>query len=165
MKKILSLFIIALFFFAIPSVSRAEEGHGHDHEKEAPGHHDHGKEHAGGPKGGRLLENTQPHAEFFVAKDKTVSITFYDDAMKPIAPAGQSAVLLVDTNGNKTKLEFEQKGDMLVTTGSLPEGENHNIVLQYKANADAKPRNFRMALDGKTCPDCDRAEYACICTH
>ena len=33
-----------------------------------------------GPKGGRILEKTNPKAEFFVEKDRTVSISFYDAA-------------------------------------------------------------------------------------
>ena len=164
MKKALSLFVLAGFLISIPSVSIAEEGHHHDHVEKAD-HPDHGAEHKGGPKGGRLLENTDPHAEFFVEKDRTALITLYDDAMKPVPASGQSATLIVDTNGSKTNLKFEQKGDILVTNAPLPEGDSHNVVLQFKASADAKPKNFRMTLDGKSCPDCNRAEYACACAH
>jgi hypothetical protein len=34
------------------------------------------RKHLGGPKGGRLLETTEPKAEFFLEKDHTVTITF-----------------------------------------------------------------------------------------
>ena len=34
------------------------------------------RKHLGGPKGGRLLERTEPKAEFFLEKDHTVTITF-----------------------------------------------------------------------------------------
>ena len=98
-------------------------------------------------------------------KDRTASITLYDDAMKPVPASGQSAILTIDTNGIKTNLEFDQKGDILVTKGPLPEGDSHNVVLQFRASADTKPKNYRMTLDGKSCPDCNRAEYACICAH
>lgn len=151
MKRIVSLFGITAILFVSSSIALAESGHKY--------------EHAGGPKGGRLLENTKPNAEFFVEKDKTVSITFYDASMKPVAVGDQSAVLTIDTNGNKSKLEFEKKGDILVTSGPLPEGDNHNVVLQLKQTAEAKPTNFRITLDGKVCGDCKRAEYACICVH
>lgn len=157
MKKILTLIAIAGVLFMMPSISRAGEGHEHGGE--------HAGEHAGGPKGGRLLENVEPHAEFFVEKDRTATITFYDDAMKPVAVADQTASITLDTNGNKTKLEFEKKGDVLVTNGKLPEGETHNVVLQLKQNAEAKPSNFRFTIDGNTCGECKRAEYACICAH
>lgn len=36
--------------------------------------------------GGRLLENESPRAEFFVEKDKTVTITFYDKDLKAVSP-------------------------------------------------------------------------------
>jgi hypothetical protein len=167
MKKIFMFLTVAGILCASPAVLWAEEGHDHsgeagdDHAKQAG----HAGQHAGGPKGGRLLENVEPHAEFFVEKDRTASLTFYDDSMKPIPASGQSASLSVDTNGNKTKLEFEQKGDILVTTGSLPEGGSHNIVLHLRQTAEAKPTNFRFTLDGNVCAECKRAEYACICAH
>jgi hypothetical protein len=44
-----------------------------------------GKKHLGGPKGGRLLDKTEPKAEFFLEKDHTVTITFYDAALKPVS--------------------------------------------------------------------------------
>ena len=39
------------------------------------------KKHLGGPKGGRLLEKTDPKAEFYLEKDHTATITFYDAAI------------------------------------------------------------------------------------
>ena len=42
-------------------------------------------EHKATPKGGRLLDKTEPHAEFVVEKDRSVTINFYNDEMKPIA--------------------------------------------------------------------------------
>ena len=43
-----------------------------------------------GPRKGRILEMTAKNAEFFVEKDRTVSITFYDADMKAQAPDGGS---------------------------------------------------------------------------
>lgn len=118
----------------------------------------------GGPKGGRILENTEPRAEFFVEKDKTVTITFYDAALKPVPATGQSVAVVADTkDGKKQKLEFEKKGDVLVSKTSLPEGDGYNVVVQYKASTDAKPQNFRFKYQAHTCGECKRAEYACTC--
>jgi len=138
----------------ISPVLNAEPGHDHDH-KHA---------NAGGPKGGRLLENTEPHAEFFLEKDRTATITFYDNEMKPVPAETQSALVIAEKDGAKTKLEFEKKGDVLVTNGQLPEG-SPNLVVQFKQTADAKPSNFRFALEEGICGECKRAEYACICEH
>ena len=118
-----------------------------------------------GPKGGRLLEKTEPRAEFFLEKDHTVTITFYDSALKPVAAAGQTLTVIADAKGGKATVEFEKKGDVLVSKTKLPEGGGYNVVVQFKPTADAKPQNFRFKLDLGTCGECKRAEYACICGH
>jgi hypothetical protein len=43
-------------------------------------------EHKATPKGGRLLDKTEPHAEFVVEKDRSVTINFYNHDMKPVPP-------------------------------------------------------------------------------
>ena len=62
-------------------------------------------------------------------------------------------------------MEFEKKGDALVSKTKLPEGEGYNIVVQFKQTADGKPQNIRFKLDMHTCGECKRAEYACTCGH
>ena len=121
------------------------------------------KKHLGGPKGGRLLEKTEPRAEFYVEKDHTVSITFYDAALKSVAASAQSVTVIADAKDGKATVGFEKKGDALVSKTKLPEGDGYNVVIQFKQTADAKPRNFRFKLDLGTCGSCKRAEYACTC--
>ena len=120
------------------------------------------KKSVGGPKGGRLLEKTEPRAEFFMEKDRTVTITFYDAALKPVSATAQTVTVIAD---GKTKLEFEKKGDVLVSKTKLPEGEGYGVVVQFKSMADAKPQNFRFKLELHNCVGCQRAEYACTCGH
>ena|SRR3989338_4592424 len=151
MKTLLILFTVASVLCAAPASVNAEVGHDHDR--------------VGGPKGGRLLENTEPRAEFFVEKDKTITITFYDDALKQVAAADQNIAVIVETGEGKTKLDFEKKDDVLVSKGKLPDGNSHKLVVQFKQTADAKPNNFRFTVDDQTCGLCKRAEYACICEH
>ena len=117
------------------------------------------------PKGGRLLEKTEPHAEFVVEKDRSVTINFYDEKMKPVPATAQSLTVTADAKDGKVKLEFEKKGDALVSKTKLPEGDGYNVVVQFKQTAEAKPQNFRFKLDLATCGECKRAEYACICGH
>ena len=121
------------------------------------------KKHLGGPKGGRLLEKTEPRAEFYLEKDHSATITFYDAAMKPIPTAAQTLTIIADTKEGKTNVEFEKKGDVLVSKTRLPDGDGYNLVLQFKQTADTKPQNFRFKLETHTCSHCKRAEYACIC--
>jgi hypothetical protein len=121
------------------------------------------KMHLSGPKGGRLLEKTEPKAEFFLEKDHTATITFYDAALKPVSAVDQAVTIIVDTKAGKQKVEFEKKGDVLVSKGKLPEGDGYDLVVQLREKADAKPQNFRFKLETHECATCKRAEYACVC--
>jgi hypothetical protein len=116
-----------------------------------------------GPKGGRLLERTNPNAEFFIEKDRTISINFYDAAGKVVTPTDQNVTVIADSKDGKQKIEFEKKGDSLVSKTKLADGDANNIVVQLKQTADAKPQNFRFKADLSNCGGCKRAEYACAC--
>jgi hypothetical protein len=121
------------------------------------------KRHLGGPKGGRFLEKTEPRAEFFVEKDRAVTIHFYDAALKPVPASTQTVTVIAETQGRKEKLEFEKKGEVLVSKGKLPAGEGYNVVLQFKQTPESKPQNFRFKLETHICAGCSRAEYGCTC--
>src|SRR5688572_24475889 len=116
-----------------------------------------------GPKGGRLLENEAPRAEFFVEKDRAVTITFYGKDLKPVPPGEQVVTAIAETKTGKAKLEFEKRGGALVSRTPLPEGDGYTVVVQIKAKPDAKPQNFRIKYDTSTCGKCKRVEYACTC--
>ncbi len=79
--------------------------------------------------------------------------------------AAQTVIIIADTKEGKTHphVEFEKKGDVLVSRTRLPAGDGYNLVLQFKQSADTKPQNFRFKLETHTCSGCKRAEYACIC--
>ena len=119
--------------------------------------------HLARPKGGRLLHTTPPHAEFVIEKDRTVTINLYNAELKPVAVTTQTVTVQADAKDGKAKLEFEKKGDSLVSKTKLPEGDGYNIVVQFKQTADAKPLNLRFKLDMNICSGCKRAEYACHC--
>ncbi len=118
-----------------------------------------------GPKGGRLLAKTNPHAEFLVANDRTISINFYSEDLKPIAATTQEVTVIADTKDGKKTIEFEKKGDALVSKTKLPDGEGYNLIVQLKQSPDAKPTNFRFKFQTYKCGECQRSEYACICGH
>lgn len=116
-----------------------------------------------GPRKGRILELEGVNAEFFIEKDRTISIAFYDAAGKKQAAAGEVVTATAEAPSAKTKLEFEKKGDLLVSKAPLPAGESYQIVVQAKTSAEAKPRNFRIKLETHECKKCHNPEYACIC--
>ena len=115
--------------------------------------------HIQGPKGGRILEKTKPYAEFFIEKDRTVTVSFYDEKLKPV-PAGDQQVLVV---AGKEKLAFEKKGGVLASKGKLPPGEGYQIAVQLRDNPKARPQNHRFKMDLSICGGCKRAEYTCTC--
>ena len=121
------------------------------------------KKHLGGPKGGRLLEKTEPRAEFFLEKDYTATIIFYDVGLKPVPVADQAVTVIADTKAGRKRVEFEKKGEVLVSKTKLPEEDGYPVVIQFKQTADAKPQNFRFKLETHMCGGCKRAEYACTC--
>ncbi len=116
-----------------------------------------------GPKGGRILTTEAPHAEFFVEKDHSAIVTFYDAALKPVAPGDQVINAVVEAKTGKMKIEFAKTATGFVSKTLLPEGDDYNIVVQIRASADAKPKNFRVYYEDKLCEECKRPEYACIC--
>ena len=116
-----------------------------------------------GPKGGRLLERTEPKAEFYLEKDHSVTVLFYDSDLKPVPVTGQTVKVIADAKSGKATIDFEKKDNVLVSKEKLPEGDGYNVVIQLRQNADAKPQNFRFKLETHTCAGCQRAEYACSC--
>lgn len=116
-----------------------------------------------GPRKGRILELEGQNAEFFVEKDHTISIAFYNAAGKQQAAVAQVFAASAEAPSGKVKLEFEKKGDLLVSKGALPAGEGYQIVVQAKTSAEAKPKNFRIKLETHECKKCGNPEYACTC--
>lgn len=117
----------------------------------------------GGPKGGRLLESNGQKAEFFVTTERKADITFYDAALKPVAPGEHVVTMNAELKTGRVALDLEKTATGYVTTKPLPEGEPYRIVVQMREKAGAKPQNFRVDLNLEICGGCKRAEYACTC--
>jgi hypothetical protein len=99
------------------------------------------------PRKGLLLDLGGKQAEFFVEKDRSISIAVYDAALKAQPPQHRSHHRHRRSPPAATvKIEFEKKGDLLVSKTKLPEGEGYQVVLQAKATPDAKTKNFRIKL-------------------
>ena len=116
-----------------------------------------------GPRKGVILELPGKNAEFFVEKDRTISIAVYDAAMKAQPATTEVITATAEAPSGKTKMAFEKKGDLLVSTTPLPDGEGYQVVLQAKATPEAKTKNFRVKLELHTCDSCGNPEYACTC--
>jgi hypothetical protein len=116
-----------------------------------------------GPRKGLILDLDGKQAEFFVEKDRTISIAVYDPAMKPQAATTEVITATAEAPSGKTKIAFEVKDGKLVSTTKLPEGEGYQVVVQAQAAPDAKKKNFRIKLLLYTCKECSNPEYACTC--
>lgn len=96
-----------------------------------------------GPKGGELLD-AKPNPIEFILDDHKASIAFYDGAMKPVAAGDQTAVLWVESDGKRMKIEFEKKGDLLVAKQPLPEKTGEQMMLQIETTPDAKLQSIKI---------------------
>ena len=148
MKKhiVTSLVTLALTF----AVSAADK---HEHAAKA------------GPTGGRLITEVEPHAEFFVNKDKKIEIRFVDEANKVVAPAEQIVSVIMGDRSAPTKLGFTKDGDKLVSDKAVPKGNELPTVVQIKVKPGAKSVMEKFNLNLNKCPTCSNAEYACTCDH
>jgi hypothetical protein len=120
---------------------------------------------AAGPNGGRWLETEPLKSEFFVTPDRKVRITFFDKAKQPTAPGNQTISVIAEPKSGRKALELEATRDGFVSKEPLPAGDPYLVVVQSRASAEAKPKNFRIELNLTTCGECQLGEYACICGH
>ena len=118
-----------------------------------------------GPKGGKLLENSAPRAEFLIGADRRVTVSFYDAQLKPVPASGQVIAVTAEPKSGKVTLTMEAKDGAFASKEPLPVGEGYNLIVQVKATADATPQNFRLVLDLGECGGCKLKEYACTCDH
>ena len=116
-----------------------------------------------GPRKGLILDLGGKQAEFFVEKDRSISIAVYDAALKAQPATTEVITATAEAPSGKAKIAFEVKDGKLVSTTKLPEGEGYQVVVQAKSTPDAKTKNFRIKLELHTCKECGNAEYACTC--
>lgn len=117
------------------------------------------------PNGGRIVYGVTPHAEFLVTPEKKIEIRFLDDAGKVIAPATQTAAVVMGDRANPTRLAFTKDSDKLVSDKTVPAGDELPVVLQIKVTPEAKTVTEKFNLNMSKCPTCSNPEYACSCDH
>ncbi|BDS05744.1 hypothetical protein NT6N_07840 [Oceaniferula spumae] len=155
----------------------------HDHDGDGipdhgPGAHDHGDDHDGheghdhakkvaGPNGGRIFSGPDFRAEFFVTDDKKVQITFLNEDNKAIAPAAQTVSVICGDRSNPTTLNPTKNADgsALVSSATLPDGNNFPTIVTVQTTPDAAPARAKFTLNMTQCSSCDYKEYACTCDH
>lgn len=117
-----------------------------------------------GPRRGLIMDLGSKQAEFFVEKDRSISIAVYDAAMKAQPASTEVIAAIAEAPSGKVKMEFEKKGDLFVSTTKLPDGEGYQVVVQAKSTPEAKTKNFRIKLLTHICGGtCKNPEYACTC--
>ena len=116
-----------------------------------------------GPKGGKIVTTEAPHVEFFVEEDRSVTVSFYDKDLKPVAPSGQVVSVIAEAETGRVTLAFGPKAGALVSTAPLPAGDGYRVVVQVRDTAQARPKNYRVDFHDEICGECQRAEYACVC--
>lgn len=158
--------VVALGAALTLTACKKDEHAGHDH---GPGKGHDAKAKAAkpiaGPKGGKLLDNAAPRAEFVIGADRRVTVNFYDAQLKPVPASGQVVAVTAEPKSGKVTLTMEAKDGSFASKEPLPDGEGYNLTVQLKATAEATPQNFRLVLDLHDCGGCKLKEYACTCDH
>lgn len=124
--------------------------------------HDKGLE---GPNAGRVLTAVQPRLEFLVTKERKVEITALAEDLKPAKLTGQIIAVTAGERSKPTKLEFKEENGKLVSSNTLPEGNDYPVSISIKANSSSKAIYEKFNLNLEKCPTCKHQEYACICEH
>ena len=136
----------------LPAV--AADGHDHSHDSKSAG-----------PNGGRVLTSIEPHLEFYVTKERKVEITALTEDLKVGKLAGQVIAVTAGERSNPVKMEFKEEAGKLVSTNTLPEGNDFPVSVSVKADATSKAVYAKFNLNLSNCPSCKYQEYACICAH
>lgn len=113
------------------------------------------------PRPGRALEAGDVRADFLIQPDRRATVTFVDEAGKPVARGDRAVTVKVD--GKDIAMEPQPNG--FITKEPLQAKEPAQIVVRVRAKADAKPTNFRITLNTSPCGECKRPEYGCTCGH
>jgi hypothetical protein len=142
--------LAALLLSILPLL--AHEGQGHDKV-------------AAGPNGGRILTTVEPHAEFFVTRERKIQITFLGEDGKPIPPAGQVIAVTTGERSAPVKITFTKTTTGFLSEQVIPEGNNLPVVVQIKPAPEEKASVAKFTLNLSVCPGCQLAEYACTCAH
>jgi hypothetical protein len=121
-----------------------------------------------GPRGGKLLENSAPHAEFVIENDNRVTVAFYDEKLKSVPIGEQVVVITAEPKSGNVNLKLEKKDGLLVSKEPLPKSrffDEYEITVQIRNTPEAKPETFKIRFDLDVCGRCKLKEYACTCRH
>jgi len=157
LKPIATLVLLASFalsFSLTAAETKPAAEPGHTHEKRTAG-----------PNRGRVITGLEPRAEFFVTPDRKVQITFLAKDGTVIAPAAQIATVTAGDRAAPTKLTFARNGNVLLSSSSLPAGNDFPVVVEIESSPGAAKVVEKFYFDSSQCGECKNAEYACICDH
>ena len=154
--KILTLSSLCAYALT-PALGKDDDHKDHDHD----GH----EKIIAGPNGGRVLTSVEPHLEFLVNDDRTITVTALNDDNKAAKIGAQTVKVIAGERRSPTKLTFSVKDGKLVSSGKLPAGNDFPVVVQIKEKEGAKTVNAKFNLNLLDCPGCDYKEYACTCDH
>lgn len=156
MKKLIP--ILALALLPAHADEKAATKEKHEHEE---GAHEHKID---APNGGRILHEVEPHAEFFITKERKIQITFVDDNGKAIED-GATLRAIGGKLSAPTRFTFKKTKHGLISDQKLPDGKLVPVILMFKDGEGNKVPNIRFNVDLNDCPTCDFLEYACTCDH
>lgn len=128
---------------------------------------DHGAhaKNVGGPNGGRIISNVDPHCEFLLRDDNKIEIRFLDENNAVVKPGIQVVTLIGGDRSAPTQLTFAEESGVLVSNEAFPKGNSLPVILEIKESPDSPIKRNRFLLNLVNCGSCDYQEYACVCGH
>ncbi len=146
---------------------KAHEDHAGQHDDGEHDHGDHGHVHEkrGGPNGGRMILDVEPHLEFLVKPNRHVELRAFDHDRNAVAFGEQWVQLIGGSRRKPTRLRFALDNDVLESDMPLPQGDSVPVVLRVRKAPASAVITIKFNVNLSDCEGCDFKEYACNCEH
>jgi hypothetical protein len=117
-----------------------------------------------GPNKGKLVGQAPDLAEAVISPESVLTVTFLDADKKPTPPGPRTVSVFAQLDSGRQPVEMVATGEGFVSATPLPKPDGYLLVVQLRANANAKPSNSRVHFAMHVCGGCQLPEYACTCT-
>lgn len=116
-----------------------------------------------GPNGGKLVGGPPDQAEVVISEAGYLSVIFLDAQLKPALAGSRRVVAFAQLEQGRQEIAMKREGEQWVSETPLPQPEGYTLVVQLRAQADARPVNARILFIMHECGGCSLKEYACTC--
>lgn len=116
-----------------------------------------------GPNGGKLVGGPPDQAEVVISEAGFLSVVFLDEQLKPAPAEARLVAVFAQLDQGRQEVAMKREGEQWVSEAPLPLPEGYTLVVQIRAQAEARPVNVRIQYLMHECGGCSLMEYACTC--